>query len=82
VPQEEIRRGTLWAKFSFLIDYNEFQMIYVTQASDQRLFVLALTSQSSHQKEDERAFYKTLDSLVIKDIEREYTLPLEGAGGN
>jgi hypothetical protein len=69
-PQNDDRKGRIWAGFSFFIDYNEFQVVYVTQATDQRVFILSLISQGTHQKEDEKAFYKTLDSVEIRNVER------------
>lgn len=67
---EIYRKGVRWARVSFFIDYDELQILYVTQADDDRVFILSMTSTGTHQTEDEKAFYKTLDSLVIRKVER------------
>lgn len=72
MPQiEYLQDNREWAKMSFSLRYNEFYMYYVTQDSDDRVFILSLVSKGgANIRENESAFYKTLHSMTIRDVKR------------
>ncbi len=72
-PSKVILNQVEWASISFYINYEDLQIIYVTQRDDQ-IFILALNSKGPYQREDEEVFFRTLKSVKIYKQERINTL--------
>lgn len=65
-----VRHGNIeWATLSFLLDYTELQMVFVTTVND-NVYILALNSTSQNQREDERLFIKTVKTVRLKHLKR------------
>ena len=68
-PFPETHNGVEWTKVSYWINYNDLQVIYVTQTSIY-VFAFVMTSKGTDQEKDEGSLRELLDSFVIHPQEK------------
>ncbi len=68
-PRPETHNGVEWVKVSYLINYNDLQVIYVTQTPSS-VFAFIMTSQGTDQGKDEKSLRELLDSFVLQPQEK------------
>jgi len=69
-PQRIQRNGRTYGMTSFLINYDEQWIIYTLQTPE-HVFALRLESRDTQTERNKRAFFQTLDALVVHKLDRE-----------